>query len=198
MRRMRSTRTSWFGAVAVVAIASLLTPTPNSAQSVGDRVRVTISNGVLVGTVTGASEGSFALDTGDERSISVARDGVLMLERSLGRRSEWKRGLVTGAAIGVGGGILVGYLVGGTCDILTVGSATEECTEVGVGVAIRAGAVWGALGGLAGLGVGALIRREGWETIPHRGAGASFSPVMDMRLGRGGRPGVVLGGRIRF
>ena len=68
--------------------------------------------------------------------------------------------------------------MGSTCDVLTLGGATEECAEVGAEVALLAALTWGAGGGLLGAGVGALIRREFWTDIPFARTDLSFRPII--------------------
>ena len=66
----------------------------------------------------------------------------------------------------------------GACDTLTLGGATEECAEVGAEVALLAALTWGAAGGLLGMGVGALVRRELWTDIPFARTDLSFIPIV--------------------
>ena len=58
--------------------------------------------------------------------------------------------------------------------------------------------VGGAIGGVAGAAVGALIRREAWEPVPLGDAGVGFSPILLPQPGLGGRFGLLLGGRLEF
>ena len=179
------------------ALAVITASTPLQAQSVGDRVRVSVSGNTYVGEVTAVSDGGFELGGGRwVRSIDYA--GIQRLERSTGTRSLWKKGLVYGAAAGAGAGVLYGVLVSGTCEVLTVGTANEECNEVGIQVALVAGAAWGAIGGGLGMGVGALFRTEAWTTIPLGGTKIAYTPMIQPRVGPDGHFGLSLGMRIRF
>ena len=190
---MPHTRCLWLLLSSVVLTAS----SPLQAQSVGDRVRVSVSGNTYVGEVTAVSDGGFELGGGRwVRSIDYA--GIQRLERSTGTRSLWKKGLVYGAAAGAGAGVLYGVLVSGTCEVLTVGTATEECNEVGIQVALVAGAAWGAIGGVLGMGVGALFRTEAWTTIPLGGTKIAYTPMIQPRVGPDGHFGLSLGMRIRF
>ena len=174
-------------------------PRPLFPQDVGDRVRVTTGGGMVAGRIVGVSGDGFELGLSGGGSGSFTRADIVRLERSLGTSSAWKRGLLYGGA----GGALVGFtvantLITATCDVVTLGTATEECSEEGFGVALANGAIWGALGGLLGMGVGALIRGpERWEDIAFGGMDAAFSPIFDLRLDRG-HPAAVLGARLRF
>lgn len=170
---------------ALAIVAAGLIPVPLSAQSIGDRVRVTTSMMVAVGEVTTMDNQGFqVLERGALQSFSYA--DIARLERSAGRQSLWKKGLMYGGGTGVGAGVLYGALVSSTCDVLTLGAASNECAETGAQVALVAGLAWGAAGGLVGAGVGALIRREAWDDIPFAGTRLSFSPIVAPRPSTGG------------
>ena len=153
---------------------------PLSAQSIGDRIRVTTPGVTAVGEVT----------TMDDQGLQMLNGGILQsfsyrqiarLERSAGHQSQWRKGLIYGGGAGVGAGLLYRALVSGACDTLTLGVATEDCAEVGAEVAFLAAVTWGAAGGLLGTGVGALVRRELWADVPFTRADVSFRPI----IGRG-------------
>ncbi|WP_425155054.1 hypothetical protein [Candidatus Palauibacter sp.] len=188
-----------FGIIVVLTFGLMAGVQPLRAQEVGDRVRVTTAGGMVVGRVVGMSGDGFDLGLSGGGSGSFTRVDVVRLERSLGTSSAWKRGLLYGGA----GGALVGFtiartLITATCDVVTLGTATEECSEEGFGVALASGAIWGAIGGVLGMGVGALIRGpESWEDIAFGGMDAAFSPILDLRLDRG-QPSAVLGARLRL
>ena len=186
------------GTTFIAIVAFLAAITPVFAQNVGDRVRVTTGGGTVVGRVVSISGDGFDVGLGGARSGSFARDEILRLERSLGTQSAWKRGLLFGGA----GGALAGFtvartLIYATCDVVTLGTATEECSNDGFGVALASGAIWGGVGALLGLGVGALIRGpERWEVMATDDADI-FTPIVDFRLDRG-RPAAVLGASLRL
>ena len=90
------------------------------AQRVGDRVRVSASGTTYVGQVTAVSDERLELYEGT-RAWSIAFSGMSRLERSTGTRSQWREGLVYGAAVGAVGGVIIGVLVGGTCELVTLG-----------------------------------------------------------------------------
>ena len=177
-------------ALAMVAAGSI--PFPLSAQSIGDRVRVTTSAMVAIDEVTTVDNLGFqVLDQGALQTFSY--DDIARLERSAGRQARWKKGLMYGGGTGVGAGVLYGALVSSTCDVLTLGAASNECAETGAQVALVAGLTWGAAGGLVGAGVGALIRREAWDDIAFAGTRLSITPIVAPPPSTGG---VSLGLRI--
>ena len=166
--------------LALVLVCEGLTSHPLAAQSIGDRLRVTTPGLTAVGEVAVVDDQGFQmLHRGTLQSFSY-RD-IARLERSAGRQSQWRAGLLYGGGAGVGAGLLYGALVGSTCDVLTLGGATEECAEVGAEVALLAALTWGAAGGLLGMGVGALIRQELWTDIPFARTDLSFRLI----VGRG-------------
>ena len=163
--------------MALVPVGEGLTSLPLSAQSIGDRIRVTTPGLTAVGEVTVVDDQGFQmLHRGTLQSFSYR--AIARLERSAGRQSQWKTGLLYGGGAGVGAGLLYGALVSGACDTLTLGGATQECAEVGAEVALLAALTWGAGGGLLGAGVGALVRRESWADIPFARTDLSFRPIV--------------------
>ncbi|MXX56625.1 MAG: hypothetical protein F4106_03400 [Gemmatimonadetes bacterium] len=150
---------------------------PLSAQSIGDRIRVTTPGATTVGEVTIVDDHGFRIREGEIHRSFTYRE-IARLERSTGRKSRWKTGLLYGGGAGVGAGLLYGALVSGACDALTLGGASQECAETGAEVAVVAGLVWGAAGGLLGTGVGALVRRELWTDIPFARADVSLRPII--------------------
>ena len=163
--------------LALILVGEGLTSLPLSAQSIGDRIRVTTPGLTAVGEVTVADDQGFQmLEGGTLQSFSYRE--IARLERSAGRQSQWKAGLLYGGGAGVGAGLLYGALVSGTCDTLTLGGATAECAEIGAEVALLAALTWGAAGGLLGMGVGALVRRELWTDIPFARTDLSFIPIV--------------------
>ena len=167
------------------------------AQRVGDRVRVSASGTTYVGQVTAVSDERLELYEGT-RAWSIAFSGMSRLERSAGTRSQWREGLVYGAAVGAVGGVIIGVLVGGTCELVTLGVATEECAAFSIEVTLRAGAALATVGGLAGMGIGAVFRTEAWTPIPFSDKKIEYTPTIRPRVGRDGGLGLAFGVRIRF
>ena len=163
--------------LALVLVCEVLASLPLSAQSIGERIRVTIPGVTLVGEVTTVNDLGFQMLEGEILQSFSYRE-IARLERSTGRQSQWRTGLLYGGGAGVGAGLLYGVLVSGACDTLTLGGATQECAEVGAEVALLAALTWGAGGGLLGAGVGALIRRELWTDISFARTDLSFRPIV--------------------
>ena len=190
-----------FALVLTVLMSAAAGPRALLAQTVGDRVHVTtIAGETVTGEVVGAGPGGLDIDFktgwfgwyGGRRSISHAE--IEQLGRSVGVRRQWRRGLVTGGLVGVVTGLLAGDVLRDTCDLTTLGRASDECAEVGGGLGLRMAGVYGATGGVAGLGLGSLFKEDLWETIPIRGADMAPIPAIDMLLGTGDRVRVIIAG----
>ena len=156
------------------------------AQDVGERVRVTTVYGSVVGQVVETDDDRFTLSGGGSfRHIDISG-----LERSTGR-SAWKRGLVWGGAVGAVGGTVLGAWGSTLC-------FTEACDDDGVslGTALVGGVIFGAVGGVAGMGIGALLGPERWESIP-LGSDIVASPLAELRL-HSGSPAARFSARITF
>lgn len=178
--------------LAIALLSSSLT-----AQEVGERVRITIAGARAVGQVAAVSAEGIELFGGGRR-LSFNHRQIYRLERSLGVRSRWKRGLAYGAGAGVATGLALGLVAGTGCFLLPVVMLGAECEEGQArNVALAAGLELGVLAGGVGMAVGALIRRELWMPIPIPGRGVTFSPLIGP-IGGGGHGGLVLGGRLRF
>lgn len=184
----------------VVATALMIGAQTLLGQDVGDRVRVTTEAGSqAIGRIVEVRSSGFDLGMAGGQAGSFVRAEILRLERSLGSRSRWTEGLLYGG----GGAFVAGFtvattLISTTCDVVTLGTATEECTEDGFGVALAFAAIWGAVGGALGMGVGALMRGpERWEQIRLGDVDAGFRPIFDLRWDRG-HPSAVVGARLRL
>ena len=191
---MAISRASGIRAAAAGMLAVALLSSSLAAQHIGDRVRVFVGGTTTVGEVAAVSDEGLEL-VGDGRRQSFAYGTIYRLEQSLGTRSLWKKGLAYGAAIGSGAGVLLGFLHGSACDALTLGVFSGECAEHGFRVAVTAGATWGAVAGVIGMAVGAVITRESWMAIPIRGRRLEVRPMIEP-IGRGGGGGLVLAVRI--
>ena len=146
------------------------------AQDVGERVRVTTVYGSVVGQVVETDDDRFTLSGGG----SFRHIDINGLERSTGR-SAWQRGLVWGGAVGALGGTVLAAWASSLCFV-------EACDDgdVSLGTALVGGVIFGAAGGVAGMGIGALLGPERWESIP-LGSDIVASPLAELRL-RGGSP----------
>lgn len=185
---------SGFRAGAAGMLAVTLVSSSLAAQDVGDRVRVFVGGTTTIGEVAAAGDEGFELVSNGKRQ-SFAYGTIYRLEQSLGTRSLWKKGLVYGAGAGFGAGVLMGLLIGTTCEVLTLGVLSGDCAEHGFRVAVAAGATWGAVAGSVGMAVGAVMTRESWMAIPIRGRRLEVGPMIEP-TGRRGGGGVDLGGRI--
>ena len=156
------------------------------AQDVGERVRVTTLDSMVVGEVVAIDEDRISLSRGGSfrgiEVIGLRRIDIIGLERSVGTGSARKTSvLVSGVAVGT-----IGAVVLPSC-IPLLGS---ECAD---GISIL-GAV---LGGVVGMGVGALLPLpERWESIP-LGGDIVAGTLVDLRL-RGASPAARFGARITF
>ena len=198
---MPGPRSLWLLLVLVVSTSG----SQLQAQRVGDRVRVSASGTTFIGQVTAVSDERLELSDGT-RAWSIAFSGMSRLERSNGTRSRWREGLVggayVGARVGAAAGLVLGLVVGLTCETVTVGTATEECSEVTLEVMVVGVLVGGAglaiVGGLAGMGIGALFRTEAWTPIPFGDTKIEYTPTIRPRVGPDGGIGLSFGVRLRF
>ena len=151
-------------AIAVVGCLTcgIAAPDDASAQVAGERIRVTLPSGRIVGVLaeTRPDELVLALLGGGLRT--VAHDEIRRLERSLGERRkamEWaKTGALAGTVSGVGFGLDLAEFA------CSIGGPDDDCSgEVATvaGTALGMGLVWAGVGALAG----ALQREEPWETM---------------------------------
>lgn len=195
------------GAAAAGMLAVALVSSPLAAQDVGDRVRVYVVGvgAAATGEVAAVSGEGFDVLVGQGRRQSFGYDQIYGLDRSLGARRLWKKGLAYGAGAGAATGVVMGLMFVTGCElftelftVVTLGLAAEndKCAEQGLEVALLAGLELGLMAGGLGMAIGALIRRESWEPIPVGGGRLTFSPLIGPVPGRGG--GVILGGRLGF
>lgn len=179
-------------ALAAIGLTIGFGPAMATAQNVGDRVRITIGDDRVVGEVVTIGQDSIHTTSralfGRTRSSAVAWESVDLLERRTGSR--W----LLGAAIG--GGVLAG--AGGVIAMVDEPQrCTDFCFDVEVFSDAEAIAMLGIVGGLSGAVIGLLL--SSWETVATDRAGAmTFSPTVDLRLGRQTIPGLSIGGHLRF
>lgn len=181
--KMVISRASAAGAATACMLAIALVSSPLAAQNIGDRVRVFSGGTTTIGEVTAvSSEGFDLLGRGKRQSFSYGQ--IYRLERSLGARHLWKKGLAYGAGGGVALGLLLGVFQASACDWLTLGLLTGECAEHGLRGAVVAGVNVGAVGGVLGMAIGALMRRESWTPISIAGRRFTVSSLVGP-VGRG-------------
>jgi hypothetical protein len=88
--------------------------------------------------------------------LLLPRDSIVRVELSQGMHSDAMHGLGIGAVIGGGAGAAFGLLLG---------QATEDQDVSSAELAVAGAGAGGILGGLVGLGIGALTRSERWHEI---------------------------------
>ncbi|MDE2876863.1 MAG: hypothetical protein OXU69_01605 [Gemmatimonadota bacterium] len=157
------------------------------AQDVGERVRVTTRDIIVVGQVVEIDEDQITLSRGG----SFRRIDIIGLERSAGLPSTEKRALVLGVLGGVAGAVAGSFFLPSCIPLLG-----SECDDDGA--PILGAIVGGAVGVGVGVGIGKLLPRplERWERIP-MGGDIVASPLVDLRL-RGASPAARFGARITF
>ena len=172
----------------VVAVA-MFTPVATLGQEMGERVRVTLEGDTtVVGLVTAIRSGELELARDGGGRQVVFQNGVERLDRSVERR-QWKTGSLIGAGVGVGLGVALWIKGEGGCLDIAGGCVSLE----GFWNVPPSAVAWG----LLGMGIGALVKLDGWEPIEGWGpGGGSPGLAADVRVGPRGR--TWLGGRIRF
>lgn len=170
-------------------------------QDVGDRLRVTIDEGALIGTVTAMGPGSLDLDLEKDGLRTVAFRDIRKMERSVDVRTYKGRGFLVGFVPGfVIGGLLGAEAAEVSCLIGTLGLASCDRTEDKLGPAIVMGTIVGAGVGLGGMAIGGAIKRDVWTTVPAPSMSGFLRlvPLIGVSLGRERNPTVVVGLRATF
>ena len=155
-----------------------------SSPGLGERIRVTLPSGRIVGELAEArpDELVLALTERGDGLRPVARDEIQQLERSLGERGQATKGAIYGAVGGAAWGTVIAL------------GRDDDPNDV----AATALAAW-SLGSGVGALVGALWKREVWETIDDRDStGMAPRPTFDVRAGPWGRERLFVGGQLRF
>lgn len=184
---------------AVVAMVLCITPSGLAAQTVGDRLRVSIPGDTVVGMVSRVDDRGFDLvESGSVRSLTY--DQVQLIERSQGVHGQKKRFAIYGGAVGAAIGMVMGYrheVCSGDPiqQIFFRSEVTCKTGQIGPTVGL------GLLGGLQGAGAGALVgwlffKREVWTAIPLPERGASIAPILGYRTVGNGHRALVVGVRI--
>lgn len=196
------------GTTTILALSAMLLVLgrPAFAQSVGDRVRVTVSGHTAAGPVTELGESTFKVLVPQGWHWEIARDEVERLEVSTGTR----RATLSGLGLGVGAGLVVSLVRISARRELSCGNRGGVGAAIWCNVALRPNydhppskseiltkstLVLGA----AGLILGSWVKRDVWQTVTHRRPGAlSLDPVVDVRSVPDGGAAVIVGTRIRF
>ncbi len=155
---------------------------------VGQRVRASTVNSTIIGRVTRLSAQGIELMDGGTH-LSLAYRDLDRLEVDDGVRSR----VAKGAGIGAGAGAVVGFVVdfGMNWNMFDPPDSFWESWGITL--------VGSALGGVAGGAIGALIRREAWESVPLEDYMDDFSPTFGLQWhGPERRLLTSVGGRISF
>lgn len=181
----------------VVWIAILLACQPVTAQSAGDRVRITTATDTIVGDLSRISENGLVLVFEDGELREFVNDEVQQLEIHK-QEDYWEGGLLAGLLLG--GAVAqvtareVPYRVEGDWLDCRLGhclkeGTRKEATTVGT-VAVVAGAAVGFL-------VGRSLKSDTWEEVPHPADmnRLVLSPIVDVQSGFAM---VIVGMSIRF
>ena len=164
--------------IASMVVMALIYPAPLLAQSIGERVRVTLPDTKLTGLVAERSEVGLGLTLDNKQGgiMHIKYSDLTHLERSLGSRRQVKRGAISGFLVGAALGGIAFY--GAGCISLMAGaSCVPEQGINRIGFAAFGAAAVGSYVALIGAGIGALIKREQWQSLPikqEKGAGLSL------------------------
>lgn len=158
-------------AVAILLTASvrLLAQQEQPPVVAGDRVRVsapTLSLDQQVGTIVEMSANNWTLQYGKlDQTLSLSIGSLTKLEVSRGKKSNVLKGALGGFAVGVPAGAVIG-LLGTTKDSPPGSTEAKFCDEGTLTCMALWGVAFGAVGGLVGLGIGAISRTDRWEEVP--------------------------------
>ena len=173
-------------------LGAAILPTHSAADGleVGDSVRLSLGDRLIVGRVSQIEEGAFEVGLQGGGSYSVMRTDIVRLERVVTGDHARGGAIVGSAAVGL---FIVGAVVWGSskgcksyCDI-------EIDGLVGMVILASLGVV--IVGGAIGAAVGSAFKWTRWEAIPI--GGVSAIPAIGLAVG-GGRVGLELQGKLRF
>ena len=166
-----------------------------SSPGLGERIRVTLPLGEVVGVLVESGQGEVVLALAGERGgqRTVARDDIRRLERSLGVHGQTGKG----AGYGFWGGMATG---GALWLYFRLNPGPDDGELSGDQLH---GNTWvlSLLGAGAGALVGTFVKKESWETIQDRGSPGMTSPrlLLNLRPGLFGEaPSLLIGGQLRF
>ena len=169
----------------------------STAQIVGDRLRVTTTEGRFDGYVTAIDSTGIDLDLRNDGSHLVPHADIVLLERFMRTRSYKKEGLLIGAGVGVSAGCIPGLIVDGSCE---QGVKSDGLCDVnGWADGRLAASIWGTGLGLSGFIIGALIRKDEWQQIATPTLGnLRFYPSIDVRFNNHTACDVRVGFAVKF
>ena len=150
------------GSLATDALAQAVPEPPTLELPVGARVRVRTQAAPgdwIKGVLTGADSGAIALVPDGApplgpNQLRLPREAVTRFEMATGKKRQWLPGLVVGAVLGVALGFAV--------DVDPV--RCEFDTNYACSRAEAVGLMGGTLG-VAGAGIGALVKRDVWTPV---------------------------------
>ena len=186
-------------AIVVAAISctasGIVEPLAASAQVVGDRIRVTLSSGEVVGVLTETRSAELVLERwGGDLAAAQRVDPAALLRI---RRAEIQQlELHSGTRNYKWWGLAGGYLLGVVFVEATKEDVNSNCW-LWCGWTL-AGFVVGHVAPLAGFIVGSRVRGDKWESIPHASAvGPTLSPAIGVQTRGHGGSSVYMGIRVR-
>lgn len=183
--------------VSTMALTVISFPVPLYGQNVGERLRVTLDDETMTGTVSATSQSGFDLRLWGGKSRSVVYSDIDLLERSLGTQTYKKRGFEIGFGAGALGGLFLSLFAVHSCKSLYPGG----CGGIGAAETILGSTMLGTcLGGLTGLVIGAIVRSEEWETIstPFMCGASRIKPEINVALDPQKNPRLIIDARILF
>ena len=182
--------------VSAIALTAMSFPAPLYGQTLGERLRVTLDDETVTGTVSATSQSGFDLRLWGGKSRSVVHREIELLERSLGIQTYKKRGFTIGFGAGALGGLFLSLSVSEHCN-----PHPNGCDRITAAEAILGSAMLGTCLGLTGLGIGAIVRSEEWETFhptPFMSGALRIKPAINVALDPRKNPRPILGARILF
>lgn len=146
----------YWGAIVMV----LLTTNAVFGQLVGDRVRITVLDNEVIGTVAEKSGQAFKIQLNSGQLHSVEFTEIRKLERSLGKRGNAGKGFLIGGVSGVLIGVIaISGAEEGDDFMSNVGFISDEVGSVLAVTALGVG------GSLVGLLAGSLTKTEKWKAV---------------------------------
>ncbi len=166
----------------LIPLAALSAQEPPPIEA-GSRIRVTaptVGADKLVGMCVEVDATRLRIQAGERvppRAISLT--DVTRLEVSQGRKSNALKGLLIGGLVGTPIGAAVGGVVG------SIAHGLDEAHASMAAYVATGALVFGAAGGLVGLGIGALSSSERWKEVPLDRLRVSFVARRDGRFALG-------------
>ncbi|MDE3258691.1 MAG: hypothetical protein OYM47_12720 [Gemmatimonadota bacterium] len=181
--------------LSTLTFMSLSSPGPAFGQSVGDRVRVTLADDELIGSVVQVEDEGFVLYRPGRERHTIEFNDISILERRTKSGSHWKFGGAVGFAVGGTAGGFLGWGAKRIDNNLSDTFSREDET----GWTVAGVFLGGVTVGLLGSGIGFLIKKHKWQAIPIPSVSGRLriSPMLDVASSASNRR-AVLGARIRF